>query len=104
MKLKGDRFCIADHPSIMAGRNGISIAGAICAFRAIIMTPQWLAWQLSVPTPGLISSDHFQPGFKCKRMTRWPPTLTASTRALLGSLTSSALAKLLISIDDMTSS
>ena len=40
-----------------------------------------------------------QPGCRVRRITRCPPTTTASTRALLGELTSEDSAKVFTSID-----
>src|SRR5947207_1839185 len=58
------------------------------------ITPTWCAWHESVPTTGLMHSDHRQPGSTFKRPALMPARSTTSTLVLSGERTSSGESKL----------
>src|SRR5579859_935681 len=65
--------------------------------------PTWRAWQVSVPTTGLMHSDQRQPGCIVKRATLTSPRPTDSTVVLSGVRVSSAASKFLLMIPAMRS-
>src|SRR6478609_327490 len=58
----------------------------------------WSTWHESVPTTGLMHSDHRQPGRNVNRPTSASPRRTTSTWVLSGVRVSSGWSKLLLSI------
>ena len=71
MELEGNGLGVAHNPCVMAGRNIVGITCTIGLFSTVIMAASDLTFnndatcfavQLSVPTTGLMSLDHFQPG------------------------------------------
>src|SRR4051812_23710218 len=57
--------------------------------------PMWCAWQLAVPTIGLTSEDHRQPGSNVVRAMTMPPTVNNSNRPLGKTRVSSGVSRFL---------